>query len=68
MKKVFLALAVIAALVFTKCKQVESNETTTVDTVQVDTLEVDTTKINSTGVSCVVLNPSKIGPDCTCSH
>ena len=67
MKKVFLALAVIAALVFTKCKQVESNETTTVDTVQVDTLGVDTTKIDSTGDSCAVLDPSELELECTCS-
>lgn len=66
MKKVFLALVVIAALVFTKCKQVESNETTTVDTVQVDTLGVDTTKIDSTGDSCAVLDPSELELQCTC--
>lgn len=53
MKKVFLALAIMAAITVTSCKQVESTEATTVDTTQVDTTEVDTAKVDTTKVADV---------------
>jgi|LakMenEpi03Aug12_release.lakeMendotaPanAssembly.Ray.scaffolds.fasta_scaffold5304923_1 hypothetical protein len=40
MKKVFLSLAMIAALTVVSCKQAEATETTTVDTLAVDTTVV----------------------------
>ena len=51
MKKVFLALAVMAAITVTSCKQVDAGATTiTVDTTQVDTVKVDTTKVDTVKV------------------
>jgi uncharacterized protein YcfL len=57
MKKVFLALAVIATLSLTSCKH-ETNESTIevvtdstqVDSTSVDTTQVDTTKVDTTQV------------------
>ena len=46
MKKVLLALTVIATLSLTSCKQVNTEDsTTTVDTTVVDTIKVDTTQV-----------------------
>jgi hypothetical protein len=53
MKKVFLALAIMAAITVTSCKQVESTGTTTVDTTQVDTTKVDTVKVDTTKLADV---------------
>lgn len=55
MKKVFLALAIMAAITVTSCKQVDAGSTTTtVDTTKVDTVKVDTTaKADTTKVDTV---------------
>ena len=47
MKKVFLAFAIIAALLVTSCKQAETTETTGIDStaVAVDTVKVDSTTV-----------------------
>lgn len=57
MKKVLLALTVIATLSLTSCKKVNTEETTEaccdstmVDSVSVDTTAVDTTKVDTTEV------------------
>jgi hypothetical protein len=55
MKKVFLALAIMAAITVTSCKQVESIEATTVDTTQVDTVKADTTKVDTVKVDTTKL-------------
>ena len=53
MKKVFLALAVIATLSLTSCKkEVKQDESTevVVDSTSVDSTSVDTTKVDTTQV------------------
>ena len=45
MKKVFLSLAVIAALTVVSCKQSENADTTAADTTAVDTTAADTTAV-----------------------
>jgi len=52
MKKVFLALAVIATLSLTSCKHETKESTTEVvtDSTQVDSTQVDTTKVDTTQV------------------
>jgi hypothetical protein len=57
MKKVLLALTVIATLSLTSCKKVNTEESTEVctdstcvDSVSVDTTAVDTTKVDTTQV------------------
>jgi uncharacterized protein YcfL len=57
MKKVFLALAVVATLSLTSCKhEAKTSETevvadsTSVDSTSVDTTSVDTTKVDTTEV------------------
>jgi hypothetical protein len=51
MKKVLLALTVIATLSLTSCKQVNAEDsTTTVDTTAVDSVSVDTTAVDTTQV------------------
>jgi hypothetical protein len=52
MKKVLLALTVIATLSLTSCKQVNTEDsiTTTVDTTVVDSVSVDTTAVDTTKV------------------
>jgi len=48
MKKVLLALTVIATLSLTSCKQVNTEDsTTTVDTTVVDSVSVDTTVVDT---------------------
>ena len=52
MKKVFLALALVAGLAFTSCKQAEPTPSTTTDStaVQVDSVQVDSTTVDTTAV------------------
>ena len=64
MKKVLLALTVIATLALTSCKQEEKQETTTevvadstsVDTAKVDTVKVEETKVEETKVETTKAN------------
>ena len=64
MKKVLLALTVIATLSLTSCKQEEKQETTTevvadstsVETAKVDTVKVDTVKVEETKVETTKAN------------
>jgi outer membrane lipoprotein-sorting protein len=55
MKKVFLALAVVAALTVVSCKQTNeemSKIDAPVDTVKVDSVQVDSTAVDTTQAGC----------------
>ena len=57
MKKVFLALVLVAGLTVTSCKQAGTSETSTVDStgVVVDSLQVNAGEIDSTSVDTTVV-------------
>lgn len=58
MKKVFLALAFIAALTVTSCKKTET-AAETLDSVQVDTIQVDSVSVDTVAVDTVSVDTVK---------